>query len=179
MADITHGAWIKDGKAVDAVYQSGVKVYGRNLYIDTRDFDNPSAWTNWSNFYKTGEKFNGLAVMGMKGDWGGLGQTIQTKKGETYTFSIYARYQSGTGKSNVYNIPNGSTVKVSQGSFQFSLNETWQRISATFTILADGVIDTSLARTNNNTNTLLIAGPKLERGTIATPHSIAPEDILN
>lgn len=31
MADITHGTWIKDGKAVDAVYQSGVKVYGRNL----------------------------------------------------------------------------------------------------------------------------------------------------
>ena len=31
MADITHVTWIKDGKAVDAVYQSGVKVYGRNL----------------------------------------------------------------------------------------------------------------------------------------------------
>lgn len=31
MADITHGTWIKDGKAVDAVYQGGVKVYGRNL----------------------------------------------------------------------------------------------------------------------------------------------------
>ncbi|MCT3557234.1 hypothetical protein EFR93_04780 [Lentilactobacillus buchneri] len=35
MADITHGTWIKDGKAVDAVYQSGVKVYGRNLLINT------------------------------------------------------------------------------------------------------------------------------------------------
>ena len=31
MADITHGTLIKDGKAVDAVYQNGVKVYGRNL----------------------------------------------------------------------------------------------------------------------------------------------------
>ena len=37
MADITHGTWIKDGKAVDAVYQSGVKVYGRNLI--TGDYD--------------------------------------------------------------------------------------------------------------------------------------------
>jgi len=35
MADITHGAWIKDGKAVDAVYQGGVKVYSRNLVIGT------------------------------------------------------------------------------------------------------------------------------------------------
>lgn len=33
MADITYGTWIKDGKAVDAVYQDGVKVYGRNLWI--------------------------------------------------------------------------------------------------------------------------------------------------
>lgn len=31
MADITHGTWIKDGKAVDVVYQGDVKVYGRNL----------------------------------------------------------------------------------------------------------------------------------------------------
>ncbi|RNE07222.1 hypothetical protein FAM22279_02006 [Lacticaseibacillus paracasei] len=35
MADITHGTWIKDGKAVDAVYQNGVKVYGRNLALNT------------------------------------------------------------------------------------------------------------------------------------------------
>jgi len=35
MADITHGTWIKDGKAVDAVYQDGIKAYGRNLALDT------------------------------------------------------------------------------------------------------------------------------------------------
>ena len=32
MSDITHGTWIKDGKVVDAVYQKGVKVYGRNYF---------------------------------------------------------------------------------------------------------------------------------------------------
>ncbi|MEN2304761.1 hypothetical protein [Lactiplantibacillus plantarum] len=32
MADIIHGTWIKDGKAVDAVYQNGAKVYGRNYF---------------------------------------------------------------------------------------------------------------------------------------------------
>lgn len=35
MADITHGTWIKDGKAVSTVYQNGVKVYGRNYLLDT------------------------------------------------------------------------------------------------------------------------------------------------
>jgi len=32
MADITNGTWIKDGKAVDKVYQNGRQVYGRNLF---------------------------------------------------------------------------------------------------------------------------------------------------
>ncbi|CDN29037.1 hypothetical protein [Lactiplantibacillus plantarum] len=41
MADITHGTWIKDGKAVDAVYQSDVKVYGRNLLKDTAGDSSP------------------------------------------------------------------------------------------------------------------------------------------
>ncbi|KZT85693.1 Phage protein [Lactiplantibacillus plantarum] len=33
MADITHGTWIKDGKAVDNVFSNGKQVYGRNLVI--------------------------------------------------------------------------------------------------------------------------------------------------
>jgi hypothetical protein len=35
MADITHGTWIKDGNAVDSVYQNGVNVYSRNLVTGT------------------------------------------------------------------------------------------------------------------------------------------------
>ena len=50
MADITHGTWIKDGKPVDAVYQSGIKVYGRNLSLDTSTpiiiQGNNSVWQN-------------------------------------------------------------------------------------------------------------------------------------
>jgi len=35
MADITYGTWVSDGTPVDAVYQNGVKAYGRNLLLDT------------------------------------------------------------------------------------------------------------------------------------------------
>lgn len=46
--DITHSTWIKDDKAVDAVYQNGVKVYGRNLALGTANASvvqgNGSAW---------------------------------------------------------------------------------------------------------------------------------------
>ncbi|MCG4285179.1 carbohydrate binding domain-containing protein [Lacticaseibacillus paracasei] len=175
MADITHGTWIKDGKAVDAVYQGGVKVYGRNLYTDTRDFDNSDVWINYGTWNKTGEKFNGLTVMGTKIDWNGLGQTIQAKKGEVYTFSVYARYESGNGDSFISIGPPDSP---STDSRKLALNATWQRLTGTFTMTADGPIIIRMEGYPNYTNTLLIAGPKLERGTISTPYSQAPEDVM-
>ena len=178
MADITHGTWIKDGKAVDAVYQNNHILYGRNLYIDTRDFDNSGAWANWGNWHKTGEKFNGLAVMSTDGNWNGLGQTAQAKKGEIYTLSLYARYESGTGNSTMY-FGNPTDVITNPVGASFSLNKTWQRFTGTFTVVADGLIEPRIERTTNNTNTLMISGLKLEKGNTATPYSIAPEDILN
>ena len=164
---------LKDQLDLAAQNISGVRT---NLYQDTRDFDNPSVWNNWSNSSKTGEKFNGLAVMQTTVDWKGLGQTIQAKKGEIYTFSVYARYQSGTGKSSMFcSIPDG--VNVDSWGQSFSLNETWQRFTGTMTITADGPIQPRLERSDSNTNTLLIAGPKLEKGSTATDYSLNPKDI--
>ncbi|QNO01266.1 CBM containing tail protein [Lactobacillus phage Lbab1] len=153
---------------------NNLQVGGTNLYTDTRDFDNPNAWINWPSWYKTGEKFNGLTVMGTKNDWNGLGQTIQAKKGETYTFSLYARYESGTGKSSIY-FP-ASSGKTDPMFMQVSLNETWQRFTGTFTVTADGPIQPRIERTPDNTNTLLIDGLKLEVGNTATAWSPAPAD---
>lgn len=177
MSDITHGMWIKDGKAIDTAYKDNHILYGRNLYIDTQNFDNPSEWNNWGYWYKTGEKYNGLAVMQTTNDWNGLGQTIQAKKGETYTFSVYARYQSGSGISIMCFEPVGANV-TNIDILNVSLNESWQRITGTFIMTADGPILPRMERTHDNHNTLLIAGLKLERGSTATPYSIAPEDIL-
>ena len=144
---------------------------GTNLYQDTRDFDNPSAWGwRWGYWHKTGEKFNGLAVMSTDDDWNGLGQTVQVKKGETYTYSVYARYKSGTGTSTIYYRVNGGQSTTDIGSKNVSLNETWQRVTGTFTVTADGLIIPRIERSTNNTNTLLIAGPKLEKGSVATDY---------
>lgn len=58
MADITHGTWIKDGKAVDSVYQNGVQVYGRNLLLNTsnelKTITN-SGWGNSTSYYASGK----------------------------------------------------------------------------------------------------------------------------
>ncbi|QQM61929.1 hypothetical protein JH395_05090 [Lactiplantibacillus plantarum] len=149
---------------------------GTNLYTDTRDFENPSAWNGWSNAYKTTEKFNGLTVMGTDTDWGGLGQTILAKKGETYTFSVYARYKSGTGNSNIYFRISNDSTNTDIRAIPVSLNETWQRFTGTVTVTADGPINARIERTADNTNTLLVAGPKLERGSMATDYSVSPLD---
>lgn len=153
---------------------SGVRT---NLYQDTRDFDNPDVWTNWNVWNKTGEKFNGLAVMATDSDWTGLGQNVQAKKGETYTFSVYARYKSGTGNSGIYYRYDTSMDNTDIWKTTVPLSETWQRVTGTFTITTDGLINTRIERTLDNKNTLLIAGPKLEKGPTATDYSLNPQDI--
>ncbi|CAJ2232224.1 hypothetical protein [Companilactobacillus paralimentarius] len=154
-----------------------VNAVGTNLYTDTRDFDNPSVWNNWTNWSKTGEKFNGLTVMSTVGDWRGLGQNVQAKKGETYTFSVYARYKSGTGTSTIFFTSPGAAT-TTPGTVQISLNADWQRVTFTTTVTADGPISARIERTDDNTNTLLIAGPKLEKGSVATDYSLNPLDYL-
>ncbi|WDT51412.1 gp58-like family protein [Lactiplantibacillus plantarum] len=149
---------------------------GTNLYTDTRDFEEPTAWNGWKNAYKTTDKFNGLTVMGTDTDWGGLGQTIQAKKGETYTFSVYARYKNGTGKSNIYFRVSNDSTNTNIGAISVSLNNTWQRFTGTVIVTADGPINARIERTQDNTNTLLIAGPKLERGSVMTDYSTSPLD---
>lgn len=149
---------------------------GTNLYTDTRDFEEPTAWNGWKNAYKTTDKFNGLTVMGTDTDWGGLGQTIQAKKGETYTFSVYARYKNGTGKSNIYFRVSNDSTNTNIGAISVSLNDTWQRFTGTVIVTADGPINARIERTQDNTNTLLIAGPKLERGSVMTDYSTSPLD---
>lgn len=154
---------------------SGVRT---NLYQDTRDFDNPDVWTNLSYWHKTGEKFNGLTVMATDEDWKGLIQTLQAKKGETYTFSTYARCKSGTGESTIYyTSTSGGQAQTNIAKTIVSLNETWQRVKGTVNITGDGTLNTRIEKTDDNPNTLLIAGLKLEKGPTATDYSLNPLDI--
>ena len=151
---------------------------GTNLYTDTRDFDNLSIWTNGSHWHKTGEKFNGLAVMSTDDDWNGLGQTVQAKKGETYTYSVYARCKSGTGESTIYyTTTSGDHAQTNIAKTIVSLNETWQRVKGTVNITGDGALNARIEKTNDNPNTLLIAGLKLEKGPTATDYSLNPLEI--
>ncbi|WP_055307746.1 phage tail spike protein [Leuconostoc lactis] len=163
----------------------GLSVGGRNLYTDTKNFDNLASWWGSSRWTKTTDSYNGLAVIQTTQDWSGISQYIQVKKGDVLTYSVYAKYTSGTGTSSIYwklsNQTEGSysTATTNPDNNAVTITDSWQRISLTITVTSDGYLRPRLERTNNNTNTLQIAGIKVEQGNMPTDWTPAPEDVDN
>ena len=158
---------------------------GVNLLKGTADFRPDNLWQPLNAWIRTNETYNGLTIFKGKTteDWNGLCQYYPVKKGETYTFSLNARYESGTGKSTFYALLNSSqegeykAANTTPWSLDINLNENWQRRSFTFTATSDGYIKPRIERTNNNKNILEICGFKLERGSVATPWTPNPADM--
>lgn len=158
---------------------------GVNLLKGTADFRPDNLWQPLNAWVRTNETYNGLTIFKGKTteDWNGLCQYYPVKKGETYTFSLNARYESGTGKSTFYIKLNSGqegqykAADTTPWSLDINLNENWQRRSFTFTATSDGYIKPRIERTDNNKNILEICGFKLERGTVATPWTPNPADL--
>lgn len=154
---------------------------GRNLLLDT-DFNNLDLWYAKQYWTKQSDKYNGLTVMQTASSWSGLSQYFKVKTGDVYTFSVYARYTSGTGSSMIYWLLNNDSesghanAHASISNKSVNLSDSWQRISTTTTITAGGYMRPRVERGGNNSNTLQIAGMKLETGTLATPLTPMPVD---
>ncbi|WP_436664596.1 hypothetical protein [Lactiplantibacillus plantarum] len=199
MADITHGVWIKDGKAVDKVFSNGTQVYGRNL-IRSSEFDRfwslPSQTTIVDGY--EGHKAVHVDTTGWTSGYIDVQQPIYNadvqfiKPGEWYTMSFYAK---GTGSIRTHIYP--TVVDTSVGSYtdgvfyngyvpsdgmrDWTLTNDYVRHSWSFKV------KTPFSPTTNTGNMLFrtMAGnstyaslPKLEQGISATPWTSAPEDVL-
>lgn len=155
---------------------------GRNLLLGTRDFSGDWLYIN-DHWTKTGDTYDGLSVIETNGGWNGAAKFYPVKKGETYTFSLFARYTSGTGSSNLYVIlnanPENGFVQAQCNPIyaECSLDTNWKKCSVTFTVLTDGYIKPRMERTDTNANTLQVCGYMLEKGTVAHEWQPAPEDI--
>lgn len=166
-----------NGSSVVEVAGNVIEVGGRNLYIDTLNFSNPSSWWGYGSWTKTTDTYNGLAVMQSKGDWNGISQYIQVKKGDILTYSVYAKYISGSGISTIYLQQNQQTEDIysaatSNPSYNdVTITDSWQRVSCTTVATSDGYLRPRIERNNHSTNILQIAGIKVEPGTIATPYA--------
>ncbi|WP_273728941.1 phage tail spike protein [Leuconostoc mesenteroides] len=162
----------------------GLSVGGRNLYTDTKNFDTAS-WNGSCFWTRATDSYNGLAVMQTTQDWNGLSQYVQVKKGDVLTYSAYARNTSGTGTSSIFWQLIGQTegdysaATVNPTGNAVTLTDSWQRVSGTTVVTSDGYLRPKLERTTGNTNTLQIAGIKVEKGSIATDWTPAPEDVDN
>ncbi|GAB6091795.1 phage head spike fiber domain-containing protein [Furfurilactobacillus curtus] len=174
----THIAYANSADGKDGFYVGG----GTNLYTDTKNFDNLASWWGSSSWTKTTDTYNGLAVMQTTRDWSGLSQYIQVKKGDILTYSVYAKNTSGTGTSTIYWQLNGnpegsySTASSNPANKTVTITDSWQRVSATIVATSDGYLRPRIERSNENTNTIQIAGIKLEKGSVATSWSPAPAE---
>lgn len=158
---------------------------GVNLLKGTADFRPDNLWQPLNAWVRTNETYNGLTIFKGKTteDWNGLCQYYPVKSGETYTFSLNARYESGTGKSFLYIQLNSSQegqykeTDTTPRSLGINLNENWQRYSFTFKASSDGYIKPRIERGDKNKNILEICGFKLEQGSVATPWTPNPADL--
>ncbi|WHQ78073.1 gp58-like family protein [Latilactobacillus curvatus] len=155
---------------------------GTNLYTDTKNFDNLASWSAFRWWTKTTDTYKGLSVVQTTANWTGLSQYVQVKKGDVLTYSVYAKNTSGTGTSQIsWQLDSQaegsySTATVNPKFITVTITDSWQRVSGTAVATSDGYLRPRLERTPNNTNTLQIAGIKVEKGSLATDWCPNPAD---
>lgn len=195
MADITHGTWIKDGKAVDAVYQNGVKAYGRNLLRDSANqlsndwCDKNSSWTSdMGTYLGSRPKKVTSAWDNIRYAFSSLAPLINTT--DTYTYSVYVKVvgaDPSTLSDSLTWLSSATSAENQWTGLNTLSGNDWQRISKTFTFTTNVVnlsdihgqsIRFELVSNLPDGVFISFAAPKLERGTISTSYSQAPEDIL-
>lgn len=172
MADITNGVWIKDGKAVDAVFSNGRQVYGRNLLLNSdQQFTNSTVGqefvTTPFNLNDIFDKYGTNQVYTISYDL--------SSKDPSKVSQIQAYPYPGTKLRNKYSFP----VVVYQG-----ITTTPQRFSMTF---KPTLVDKTITTTNlvfygqyDSGNIPIVNRIKValgNKGNIAW--SPAPEDIVN
>ena len=166
--------------AEDKSKLDNLQVGGRNLYLDTKNFDNPSVWSNYNKWSKTGEIYNGLTVIKCTSSWSGCYQEFAVKAGEVYTYSVYTKSNSDKLFINII-AGKDNEATLSKNEFDFKPSEEFTRQHCTFTVRTGGFIHpkVNLGSGLSENEAVEICGMKLERGTVATDWTPAPEDVEN
>lgn len=150
---------------------------GRNLLKGSKNFSGD--WKNMVHGWKKhSDKYQECDVLFKNNSWNGIGQEIDAKIGEIYTFSLWMKSDWKNDTVNFYVNKNGSVDKGwgVPSETSVAITNEWKRYSFTFKITVDGFIFPRVERPNQNAN-LYVAGFKLEKGSYATPYTEAPEDI--
>lgn len=163
--------------AVGAVVtQSELKASGVNLYTGTKDFSG-SAWKNISVWTKGSEKYDGLTVISKAERWGGVYQELTANAGDVYTFSFYGKADTSQKAAITVMSVAGDHAKISR-SVDITMTAEWERYSGTVQVTAaDGPLKLKVEKIDDTQTKIYICGIKVERGSIATGWTPAPEDL--
>lgn len=173
MADITHGTWIKDGKAADSVYQGGAKTYGRNLLTGTGNYT-VTGTGPWNIGFLSNENIDDLTAL------------FKGLEGQTVTLSVdyeYSGFILGSGQNRLgWEAQIVADTTTYDGTWYYphdAHNDSGSgRISNTF------VVPTNITRVDqcrgyvqfSGSGTGTVSHLKIEKGSV-TPWTPAPEDI--
>ena len=162
-----------------SIFVANKEIAERKDIINPNLIDNSATLDGFLNSYGDlpqidDAKYQGLKVVDQSNrQWNGFGPYIYVQKG-TYTFSCYAK-TSGLGfKSIMIPLNTGLDDKdkqpatVNTQTMAISSVSDWSRFDGTFVVSEAGYIHPRVESSGNN-DVLLLAGFKLEKGSVATP----------
>jgi len=162
MSTINGNVCVVNGTPVDKVFSNGKQVYGRNLISGS--YDSSWSYTAWNGTVEKVTMDSGeVALHVIDNGGGGFWEHIDLPSG-TYTISLEVK---GTGTMNQLGWEHISDASM-------DLTSDWKRVSRTGSI------------NSNNWYAFVFYGkmdayvrlPKIEQGSVATPWTPAPEDVL-
>lgn len=186
MSIINGKALVRDGKPLDRAYSNGKLVYNRNLFLGTKDFSGNGNWGISGDLVKN--VYQGLDAVQTPSSWGGPkynnsaleSQGVIQSVNDTFIMSAWVRNTSTTPQTIYFfdDIVNPTTYQVAT----LAANSGWIRIkSQPFQFTKTSGLDVQMKfepTTNPTDGYVQQVGLKLEKGTIATDWTPAPEDYI-
>ena len=181
MATINGKALVRDGKPLDRVYSNGKLVYGRNLLLNSTDYNN----SNWVSVNKTADQNAGTYVLSNNTDsaiflydksslsTSGLLNTtdkyiISFLVNNTGNTDVSLLFSSGSSNQNYTTV---ATIHKQSGWIKVS------KIIDFWTMGGNPVMSVSVQGTDG-TSPVLSSCFKFEQGTLPTDWTPAPEDYI-
>lgn len=187
MSTINGRACVVNGKPVDKAFSNGKQVYGRNLLKNTGNLSSTSTTNTWSVLFDSSQIYNS-----------GI-QSLSGVSAMTFSFNVYVPLNATVGwvipiqlKGQNSKATNLGTdyynTLIGTSSYAVKQSDLGKTIRTSYLVQNDykyQSIDTVLAdtasitvRQSSETSGFVYSKIKLEIGSVATPWTPAPEDVL-
>lgn len=199
MATINGKACVVDGVPVDKVFSNGRQVYGRNLLLDYQTQTKDGAWFSKNNGWTPEQgTYLGSNIFRTNSSWSNAKYSYKDlldrgviNTTDDFTYSVYFRVigedPAGMSYANIMFHSTTTTKHYAVPMQLTSLQEgQWARVVISFKfngVEYDPTGSYGYAISLEMTAAPKVAGayyefaaPKLEKGSVVTPHSPAPED---